>query len=127
MPARAPCWAVADAVDAQVKAANAAKLMAAPEVTTSARNVSAAQSIDKLAIAKANWKRRTLAMVTRLREAAAKRVVKEKFRILARAAVGVTKKMSIKMAKAEVAAKSRKPVSSHANVPARRTRYASAR
>jgi hypothetical protein len=126
MPARAPCWAVADEVEAQAKAVRGAKLMAEPDATTST-----AQSVDKaawkLAIAKANWKRRTLAMVSEWRQATAKRVAKATSRVLARTAVGSAKKAPIKMAKAEVASKSRKPVSSHANVPARRTRYASAR
>lgn len=140
MPARAPCMAVAEEVDAQVKAAGAAKLMAELTAVASSRSAPDAKAFDKTARnaapARQDWKRRTIVMARdvvkrvraqEIREAATQRTIKVASRVAARLASRPLKKDQSRVAKADVAEKMRKPAVSRSNVPSHRTRYASAR
>ena len=130
MPARAPCWAVADEVEAQRKAAQAARMVAELDAKASAHaepvTIAAAnKAAQKLAIAKANWRRRTMVLVQEMRALAAKHGAKVPSRVASRPSEPA-KKSQTRVAKADVTAKSRKVASARPNTPARRTHYASA-
>jgi hypothetical protein len=128
MPARAPCWAVADEVEAQTRAAQAAKLLADLDAKASSHAepaviAAAGKAAWKLAIAKANWRRRTLVLVQEMRALAERHSGKLSARLASRSK-GPTKKAPVAVAKADVAAKSRKLAGARAHP--QRAHYASA-
>jgi hypothetical protein len=144
MPARAPCYAVAEEVEAQARAAQAAWQEVDLKVASAGPAQHTAQGKDqardkvmawRLAVAKASWRLRTMLAARNLREAAKLHTLKTASAATARIAGRAVKKPPVRMASAVVdkehkpaaGEKGRKPASAKAAAPARRTHYASAR